>query len=498
MITICESCGKKYRIDLEKMPGSSAKFNCTQCSSLISIQKPAEEGPPEVLADADMDTGFDLDGETDFGDHVDISEEIGDAALSEEIDMTKPKLAGMSIRTKITLIIVFLVLVSLSLVGFFASFQSRKALADQAEGHLKRIITQKSVEYSLVFERLNQEILGFADFTTKTFQRNDITTDLGFRLLMPWTGSGYGSPEISASHPDEILKMQRVGIMLNSLVPDNPYLTLGYVALNNDIMVMDDEDIVGTIEAEEGYRPTVRPWYTKAKAEGKTIWSEPYIDVNTKKLIVSCATPVLDSNRTLFGVVGLDVLLDTLKEDILTLDIGYDSYAFLVDRAGKVLVRPGMNEQDTRWDQSYDSENYTKTSNPAFNAIVRKMIQGISGIQSYDAEGSRKYLAYAPIPAIGASVAIVVAQNEVIQPAKNIQNLIIGAWVVVLIVSLLIGLLVGNNITKPINELTTIVDWVSQGKMDLDILPEERKDELGVLTQAFNRLIISLKLAMSR
>jgi len=39
---------------------------------------------------------------------------------------------------------------------------------------------------------------------------------------------------------------------------------------------------------------------------------------------------------------------------------------------------------------------------------------------------------------------------------------------------------------------------ISQGKRDLDVLNEDRKDEIGVLTKSFNRLVISLKMAMSR
>ncbi|NNL43189.1 MAG: HAMP domain-containing protein, partial [Desulfobacterales bacterium] len=93
---------------------------------------------------------------------------------------------------------------------------------------------------------------------------------------------------------------------------------------------------------------------------------------------------------------------------------------------------------------------------------------------------------------------IVASKDEVVKPAVAIRNFIIGVFVVVLLLSILIGFFIGNNITKPINELTMMADSISQGKRDLDVLNEDRKDEIGVLTKSFNRLVISLKMAMSR
>jgi hypothetical protein len=52
-----------------------------------------------------------------------------------------------------------------------------------------------------------------------------------------------------------------------------------------------------------------------------------------------------------------------------------------------------------------------------------------------------------------------------------------------------------NGFPPPLNRLA---DLMSQGQMDLDVLKEDRNDELGVLTKSFNRLIISLKMALSR
>ena len=59
--------------------------------------------------------------------------------------------------------------------------------------------------------------------------------------------------------------------------------------------------------------------------------------------MTTCAVPLYDSRDTFVGVVGFDLLLDTIQQDLLKLDVGQAGYAFLVNNQGKVLVRPDMH-----------------------------------------------------------------------------------------------------------------------------------------------------------
>jgi nitrogen fixation/metabolism regulation signal transduction histidine kinase len=130
--------------------------------------------------------------------------------------------------------------------------------------------------------------------------------------------------------------------------------------------------------------------------------------------------------------------------------------------------------------------------------VIAEMIQGKSGLQSYKEGKEEKYIAYTYLPTLNASLGIVASKSQVIKPAYKLMYYIIFVWAVVLILSILIGIIVGGNITKPINKLSAAADLISQGKVDLEVLEEDRKDEIGVLTKAFNRLVISLKYALSR
>ncbi len=493
MITTCEHCGKQYKINPNMIKGSSARFKCKACGNVSTILKPEEvfESPSVVNPEPIVTPNSDLSEEK---------------TPVKNLHSNAPVGFIRSIRTKITLIIMLLVIVSLGVVGVIAVLTSRQALINQAENHLSQMSSQKSKEYNQIFEKINEGITSLADYSRILAESDDISTENSFPVLIfnskgPVKGSEFEKRKTGIHK--QYMQYQRMGQVFNSYVEASPFILAGYVASKayngSSLMVPNKRSTYEALLNIPTYHPHIRPWYIRAEKEQKTIWTAPYVDADTKELIVTCASPVFHSDKRFIGVAAFDVLLTTIEQGILKLDIGYNSYAFLIDKTGKVLVRPGMKRGDAKWDSSYTSNNLLETGNPRFTKITRKMIKGAKGIDTYiDADKGETYIAYSPIKAINASMGIVVTKKAILQPAITAQIYIAGVCIVVIIISIFIGILVGNGITKPINELTTMANLISQGKMDLDVIDENRKDEIGVLTKSFNRLVISLKLAMSR
>ncbi len=485
MITTCDHCEKKYKIDPDKIKGPSARFKCKACGNIVTITKPEEA--PEPLPVTGTST----------------KKPVGKRPVKE---VTGDTTAGVttSIITKITLIIVLLVLVSLGIVGVIAVKTSREALTKQAENHLRQISTQKAKEYNQLFGRINEEIESLANYSSILYESDDIKTENDFNLVLIFNENGPSKgvdfDARKAKVQKKYMQFQRMGQIFTIFVKSNPYLLAGHVTSESfdgsTIMAVNDKVTYEAFLGLDTYHPNIRPWYKNVKKSQKTIWTAPYIDAST---IVTCATPVFGSDKNFIGVAAFDVALTTIEQDILKLDIGYNSYAFLIDKEGKALVRPGMKKGDLKQDSSYTADNLLKTGNPEFTKITRKMIQGANGIDTYnDPDKGETYIAFSPIKAINASMGIAVLKKAVLQPAITAQMYINVACLIVLVISIIIGILIGNGITKPINKLTMMTNLISQGKMDLDVIEENRKDEIGILTQSFNRLVISLKLAMSR
>ncbi len=103
-----------------------------------------------------------------------------------------------------------------------------------------------------------------------------------------------------------------------------------------------------TVE-KDNYNATKRPWYQQTLDAKKATVSKPYLDVTTKKMIVSVAVPFYQ-NGNLVGVIGSDIFIDTIVETILNIQLDGLGLSYLTDSEGKILIHKNkklMNKNDT-------------------------------------------------------------------------------------------------------------------------------------------------------
>ncbi|MHB8108333.1 MAG: PDC sensor domain-containing protein, partial [Candidatus Cryosericum sp.] len=383
--------------------------------------------------------------------------------------------------------------VSLLLVGLIALLQNQNSLASQAEQNLSRIVAEKTLGYDNIFRRIQQEVEAVAAYAASMYAAPTPREDVGYRLLMPWTGNGYGTNEQRRDLHDEILRMQRIGQVLQPLVAKNPYLTLGYFASETALTVFDQQKVVDVIEAIKAFDPRQRPWYIQAGRGSVPIWTDLYVDANTKKLTVTAAAPVRDAGGRLFGVAGLDVLLQTLQNDILAIQIGYENEPFMLNRDGHVIVRRNMEQTNTDWDKTYKTDNLMEAPNPGFRSIVIDMVAGKAGIRTFAGDDRQQnYVAFAPVPTVGASLGVIVPRSEIVRPVRESGKLVLLVMAVFVLLSIGIGVWLGNQVSRPIQDLTVLVDKASKGLLEVEEIPIRRRDEVGVLAVAFNRMLSNL------
>ncbi|MFH1836620.1 MAG: SpoIIE family protein phosphatase [Candidatus Omnitrophota bacterium] len=269
----------------------------------------------------------------------------------------------------------------------------------------------------------------------------------------------------------------------------------------------------------ETYDPRQRYWYKKAMAEKGLVWTEPYVHASTKELIITCATPFYKVNNKIAGVAEIDVTLQVMYEDIISTQIGKEGYAFLLDKYGNLVVSPGLDPGDTRWDEVYTTKNLLGDENPALKDIIKNMINGKSGIGRTKFENEEKYIAYAPIRAASWSLGIVMPVKEVIAPAMSTQSKIISATrtvdcnindhlrgtkkILLSVFFFIIGWILilarrlARRITQPIAALSRGVKIVGEGDLDYH-LEVHTGDEVEDLANAFNGMTANLKKHIKR
>lgn len=91
-------------------------------------------------------------------------------------------------------------------------------------------------------------------------------------------------------------------------------------------------------------------------------------------------------------------------------------------------------------------------------------------------------------------------EAEILKPILELEKKITFGILILLIFMIISGIIFSSRLSRPIVKLTQVADDISKGKLhsqvDKEILDD--KSEIGDLARAFNRTVVSLKLAMRK
>ena len=99
-------------------------------------------------------------------------------------------------------------------------------------------------------------------------------------------------------------------------------------------------------DEDSGYDPRARPFYLKAKQEGRLVWLPPYVFYNQGVPGVSCAAPLHDGGQ-LRGVFSVDFDLNALSDFVAELSVSEHSKIFLFTQEGTLLAHPNRRRMVT-------------------------------------------------------------------------------------------------------------------------------------------------------
>jgi len=220
-----------------------------------------------------------------------------------------------------------------------------------------------------------------------------------------------------------------------------------------------------------------RDWYKEARSKNGLIYSPPYRDTGTGEWVVTVAAPYLDPTGAFGGVVGIDVMLTDLTNLVSGQKFGNTGYAFMIDADGTFLAHP---------DEKLLSTKITDLE-PAVAAIGRSMMTGKTGTENYVFQNARKYSFYRPIPLVKWSLAVTVPTDEVESPVKTLISRVALIGIISLLVTSVLIFFFARSITRPIRLVGHQLETVAQGGGDLtQRITVSSRDEVGALAKWFN------------
>ena len=220
-------------------------------------------------------------------------------------------------------------------------------------------------------------------------------------------------------------------------------------------------------------------WFTVPKYNGTPVWLPPYITDNLDMRVISYNVPIYWRGRFV-GVVGIEIDYTTMAEQVDSIRLYNNGYAFLGDAEGNLFYHPLI-----------DVSQLTEETRPA----VPDGALGESTFLRYTFEGVDKIAAWLPL-SNGMRLNITV---PVIETEGNWQNLIVNIMIValeVLAAASLFTMFYSKRITKPLEQLTEAAEQVDKGNYDV-ALNYDRNDEVGRLTKTFKNLSSHMKANIS-
>ncbi|WP_319525515.1 PAS domain S-box protein [uncultured Desulfosarcina sp.] len=216
------------------------------------------------------------------------------------------------------------------------------------------------------------------------------------------------------------------------------------------------------------YDPRKRPWYKKALAENRIVWTDPYIFYTSRKPGITIAGPFFDNSGKLMGVVGVDIEIDQLSVFIGNLKIGKNGKAFMLNRNGdvvafgdlsKLLVSDASPKNGTRLATIRELDD--ALSRKAFEAA--KIQQDESGLlvldgprfARFDHQGQSYLAMFVPFTASRWPwiTGVYLPENDYLGAIKSNQRFNILVTLLISLFAAFLGFLLARGVIRPIDKL---------------------------------------------
>ncbi|NDV11358.1 methyl-accepting chemotaxis protein [Crenobacter caeni] len=224
-----------------------------------------------------------------------------------------------------------------------------------------------------------------------------------------------------------------------------------------------------------------REWYSKAPAQPAVAVSSPYADANTGALTVTLSTRLPGEGAP---VLAADVNTDTIVKSVLALHLRGDGYAFLVDKAGRVIAHP-----DAARSMKPLNEDMPALDAPAIAALAQEgQTRGVD-----KADGKRELVRIEAVP--GSDWFLGVAADEAVlnAPLRQLLYSLAGVAALALLLMVPLNFVITRRALSGLDGLHDAMRGIASGEGDLTVrLPEDGYSEIAETASAFNTFIARL------
>ena len=231
------------------------------------------------------------------------------------------------------------------------------------------------------------------------------------------------------------------------------------------------------LSGKKDFDPRTREWYMQAiEAKGEVVISDPHQSASTGDWVVTISKKIDNAD----GVFAVNLKMEELANLIGTIHIGNEGYAFLISRNQSIISHPtfevGADISEQPWAQA--------------------MLEDEGDFIVYTLDNEDKQMFVQKNTLTGWQIVGAMSESEVVNATKPI---FISTLIVVCISITLFGVIlyvIIRAITRSLGSMIDAATTMSAGDLRAKVV-SKKKDEIGVLGKAFQKMSDSLRNVLS-
>lgn len=224
--------------------------------------------------------------------------------------------------------------------------------------------------------------------------------------------------------------------------------------------------------------------YVISALDGTANVSDVTLSKYTNTYGVSVAAPVYNTANRITGVVYFRLDIDFMMDVIRNISISNNSYAYLVDKKGNIIVHP---------DNSLILNFNLANQQGSMAALANEIKEKESGDGTYTYNGKTILCGFGAIDHTNDwSIVIAAPETDFTSYSDKVNSITLLLDIVAIIIAIILSAFLASSISKPIERVKQALLAVAEGDFSVQIPDARGKDEVAVLQNTTASLLHTL------
>ena len=348
-----------------------------------------------------------------------------------------------SIRRKLTILIILLILLVSVGIGFLAYYQAHSAARKQLAENAPIVARFGANQIANKLEVYLTALEGVA-------KRQEIRS-MDWKLQQP------------------VLKQESARLRLKDM---------GFVYTSGK-SIFSGGDIEGIADKD----------FVKTAFSGITANSNIEVLIPGNKAVMYVAVPVRGNDNKTAAILVAQIDTEWLSLVTDNMMYGANGYSVIIDNYGTII---GHHDRSLISDKrNFIKEAETKSDYTDIARMFKRMVSGDNGYEEIYYEGKERFYGFSPIGKTGWSVAVGSDKANVFRPIDNMRQGIVIVSIIFIFVGIVFAFFLARSITAPVLNAVDVIKTLSEGNLTCRITSKSG-DEIGRMAGYFNSFIENL------